>query len=223
MLWVRVLNKEGISIKSQNISEPSTSILDIVDHHPYPLLLSSYGWISYYDLSQNKILPTKCPWVQGATKLFKENPYGAIVYAVGEHQIWMIDIKGSDRSCDLLSVHWEKEPLKVGKVQGYRDVLFFGDRVVNPLTHSSSVFTSCSNPEFYFPPTLPPTLLDSEPSKALLHCCSEYDCSIQVIERDVEKQIQTKTMISCIVLTLLVCFGGVVWWGRRVLKRNTEP
>ena len=82
--------------------------LQLVNHHPYPLLLLENNWIYFVDTSKYIRQPWNCPYIPRCQKIFVENIHSNEVYPHIE-KILKFNIKAKDsRDSKKVSVSFKR-------------------------------------------------------------------------------------------------------------------
>ena len=62
--------------------ESGSQISQIVDKHPYSLVLSNHGWIYMFDSTKYTIEISRCPYIGAGTWIYVSNPYSQYLYVL---------------------------------------------------------------------------------------------------------------------------------------------
>ena len=73
----------------------------LVDHHPYPLIVTSSNWLTMLDTAKYTELPLNCPYVPNIRAALPEHHYGDTLHLLTFDKVVTLSLDTTKKACSL--------------------------------------------------------------------------------------------------------------------------
>ena len=100
-------------------------ITQLVDHHPYPLLLTDSGWILLLDTTKYQKIMHNCPYIPDLLHLISDTYYSNILYAISRQRILVLTVDHHKKTCTSRKDYLIKNQIPAVNTSGLFETLIF--------------------------------------------------------------------------------------------------